>query len=230
MAVGLRLLRLWSITHLLPELLLAIGLLCTGLLGFAVEMLAKVAPGVPERAQLALALVGLAGEYAGAVALIVFARKVFHPRARWAGALAWLTVVALVAALLGEWLSEQYLHYVDAQPIEGPYVPLGIAARGFAPAWMAIDAFRYHGLIRRRARIGLAEPLVVHRVALWGTASAASAIGHAVGVTHRAIWGTGLEAHTWSLNLVAGLAFVSAACIGLAFFPPPVYRRWVRRS
>ncbi|MFW5876101.1 MAG: hypothetical protein ACOCXM_05150 [Myxococcota bacterium] len=230
MAVGLRLLRLYSITHLLPELLLAIGLLCTGLLGFAVEMLAKVAPGVPERAQLALALVGLAGEYAGAVALIVFARKVFHPRARWAGALAWLTVVALVAALLGEWLSEQYLHYVDAQPIEGPYVPLGIAARGFAPAWMAIDAFRYHGLIRRRARIGLAEPLVVHRVALWGTASAASAIGHAVGVTHRAIWGTGLEAHTWSLNLVAGLAFVSAACIGLAFFPPPVYRRWVRRS
>lgn len=227
LVVSVRLLRLWHATHQQPELLLAIALLCTGFVGFALEMVGGMIPGESAAFRFGLHLAGLSGEYVGAVALVVFARRVFHPHARWAAMLAWTMVGLLVAALLAEWLSGQYVHYMDGQPAEGPVIPLGLAARGAAPTWMAIAAFRYHGMLRRRARLGLADPMVVRRVWLWAIASACSALGHAVSVVHRSIWGTGLEAHAWALDLVAGLAFVSAVCIGLAFFPPRAYRRWV---
>jgi hypothetical protein len=227
-AVGIRLLRLWRITHLLPELLLAVALLCTGSLGFALEMFVRLVPDVSPSTSMKLMFLGLAGEYAGAVAMMVFAWKVFRPRATWAAALAMGLATLLALALTGETLSGEYLRYVDRQPIEGPYVPLGIATRGLAPTWMALEAFRYHGMLRRRVRLGLAEPVVVHRLALWGTASAASAMAHAVAVAHRLRFGTSLDAHMWALNTVSALAAVAAVGIALAFFPPPFYRRWVR--
>ncbi|MFW6049825.1 MAG: hypothetical protein ACODAU_01555 [Myxococcota bacterium] len=228
-AVGLRLIRLWRITHLLPELLLAVALLGTGFLGFALEAAARMVPDLPELARLGLVLAGLSGEYLGAFALFVFVRRVFRPQARWAAVLAWLGGALLVTAVVGECASGQYLRYIDREPSRGPFVPLGIAARGLAPLWTALESFRYHRMLRRRVRIGLADPMVVHRVALWGTATAASLAAHVVAVAHRVRWGTALEADPWALNLVSALALVAATCIALAFFPPATYRQWVRR-
>jgi hypothetical protein len=226
--VGARLLRLWRITRQLPELLLGVALWCTGFLGFALEMVARLTPGLPSSVRYGTMFVGLAGEYAGAVALILFAWRVFRPRAGWAMGLAGALAATLVLALAGEALSGQYLRYMDRELIEGPFVPFGIAVRGLAPAWMALESFRYHGMLRRRVRLGLAEPVVVHRLALWGTATAASAVAHGVAVAHRLRFGSALDAHAWALSTTSALAVVAATGIALAFFPPPFYRRWVR--
>ncbi len=227
LAVGVRLIALWRRTRQLPELLLATGLLCTGFLSFAMSMIGKLfgAPGSPLR--LWLPIGGPAVEASGCIALVVFAWKVFHPDARWAKALATALVALMVAGLAGELLSGQYIRYGDALPSVGPWIPLGLASRGLAPTWMAFESWRYFGMLRRRARLGLAEPLVVNRFALYGVAMTATVAAYTVTVAHRAVLQTGLAVDPWAFGLVSLLASVSAVGIGLGFFPPRFYRRWI---
>lgn len=225
--VGGRLFVLWWRTRRLPELLIATALWCSGCLGFALGMISRLMVQHHPAARVAAASFALGAEYVGALAVLVFAWRVFHPRARWAAALAALIAAALVAAVAAEVLSGQYLRYSDGLAISGPWVPLGLAARALAPLWMAIECWRYRALLQRRLRLGLAEPAVAHRFALWGTASAATGAGYALSVVHRAVFGTGLQAHVWALDTVSALALVSAVGVALAFFPPSSYRRWV---
>ena len=131
--------------------------------------------------------------------------------------------------LSGEIISNEYLRYSDSQPISGPYVPLGLAVRGAGPTWMAIECFRYYAKLRRQLALGLATPLVVHRVLLWGIGIGASAIAYAFSVGHRLVYGTGLREHDWAVTTVSLLALISAVSIGLAFFPPAPYRRWAEK-
>lgn len=225
-AVGARLLLLWRRTHELPELLLTIALWCTGVLGFALGVMSRLTSAAGGVAK-PVAFAALTSEYIGCAALVLFAWRVFHPRAGWAKRLAVALLAVMLGALLMELGSGQFIHYADRQPISGVIVPLGLAARGLGPGWLTVECFRYHAMLRRRLKLGLAELAVVHRIAWWGTATAATAAGYAVSVVHRAVFGTGLQAHGWALGSVSALAFVSAIGVGLAFFPPSFYRRWV---
>ncbi len=225
--VGTRLLLLWIRTRRLPELLLATALWCTGFFGFALGVMAKKMVSMPPSARLLLQVLDLSGEYLGAAALLLFAWRVFRPKERWARGIAVAWGAASVGMLAWELSSGQYVRYMDSAPVSGPCVPLGLAVRGLAPAWMTVEALRYYSMLRRRQRLGLAEPLVVNRLGLWTLASAGTFVGYAVSVVHRAVYGTALEAHGWVVDSVAFLAFVSAVAISLAFFPPRAYRRWL---
>jgi hypothetical protein len=230
LAIGIRLLLLFAKTRELPELLLAIALLGVGFLGFAVGTAAKFWEDPPASLLTWLPIVGLSIEYVGSLALMAFAWRVFHPRSPIAAAVAALLTAIMVAALLGEVLSGENLRYVDGGPISAPFLPLGLAARALGPLWMSVECLRYYARLRRRLRIGLADPLVIHRFLLWGLGIGAAAAGYAVAIVHRAVHLTGIQAHGWSLASVAVLAFASAAALALAFFPPRAYRRWLRRT
>lgn len=225
--VGLRVLGRWQKTRKLPELLLAIALLSVGFFSFAVGTLGKLLIEANEPTKRALTILGLSIECVGVLALTAFAWRVFHPEKKWALSVALLLASAVGAAFLGELSSGEYFRYADSQLISGPYVPLGLAARGAGPAWMALECFRYYGMLKRRARLGLAEPFVVHRVLLWGIAIGASALAYITSIAHRLIYGTGLREHEWAVSMVAGFALVSAVGIALAFTPPRKYRVWV---
>jgi len=217
--VGIRVAMLFSRTRKLPELLLSIALLFTGFLAFAVGTTAKIFVEGTEPLRRALVLAGLGTECVGVMALVAFSWRVFHPKSRAGTVFAVLVAAFIGAALIGEVSSDQYLRYSDSIPISGPWVPLGLAARGCGPAWVAFECFRYHAKLRKRARLGLAEPVVVRRVAAWGIALGASALAYVTSVTHRLVYGTGLREHDWAVALVSVLALVSAVGIALAFFP-----------
>ncbi len=219
LVVGIRVATLFARTRKLPELLLSIALLCTGFLAFAVGTTAKIFVEGTESLRRALVLAGLATECIGVLALVAFAWRVFHPGSRAATAFAALVTAFIGAALIGEVSTHQYLRYADSIPISGPWVPLGLAARGCGPAWVAFECFRYHAKLRKRARLGLAEPVVVRRVAAWGIALGASALAYVTSVVHRLVYGTGLREHDWAIAIVALFALVSALGIALAFFP-----------
>ncbi len=225
LAVGTRLFLLWRRTHQLPELLLTITLWCVGGLGFALGMIARLLHA-SSGGGVTIAFFALVAEYVGCGALAIFAWRVFHPGARWAAGIAFAVLAVQLAALVAEVASGQVVRYTDGGHMAGPFIPLGLAARALGPAWLGFESFRYYSILRRRLRLGLAERAVVHRVALWGMATSSTAMGYAVSVVHRAVYGTGLQAHGWALGLVSAFAFVSAIGIGLAFFPPPFYRRW----
>lgn len=219
LVVGIRVAALFLRTRKLPELLLATALLLIGFLAFAVGTTAKIFVEGTESLRRALVLTGLSIECVGVLALVAFAWRVFHPRSRSAALVALFFAGFVGVALFGEVSSGEYLRYADSTPISGRAVPLGLAARGCGPAWMAFECFRYHAKLRKRARLGLAEPVVVRRVALWGIAIGSSALAYATSVTHRLVYGTGLREHDWAVALVSMFALVSAVGIALAFFP-----------
>jgi hypothetical protein len=229
LVVGLRVLASGVRTRKLPELFLATALLSVGFLAFAVGTAAKLLIQGTEETRSTLTALGLSIECLGVLALVAFSWRVFHPRARWAFAVAVTIGLAIATALTFEITSGQYLRYADSEPMSGLVIPLALAARGAGPAWMAFECFRYHAKLRKRARLGLAEPFVVHRVALWGTAIGASALAYLTSIVHRVIYGTGLREHDWALATVSLLAIVSAAGIAFAFFPPRIYRSWITK-
>jgi hypothetical protein len=230
LVVGLRVLALWRTTRKLPELLLAIALLSTGFISYALATVGKLFVSGSEDLRRVLTLLGLVSECSGIGALIAFAWNVFHKHEKWAAFLASLLVAAILAAVFGEIYSDQILRYSDSEQISGPYLPLGLALRGTGPAWMSFECLRYHAKLRRQLALGLVSPLVVHRVLLWGVGIGASAIAYVLSVVHRIVYGTGLRAHDWALGTVSFLALISAICIGVAFFPPAAYRRWAEKN
>jgi hypothetical protein len=90
---------------------------------------------------------------------------------------------------------------------------------------LALECFRFYSQLRKRVRIGLADPLVMQRVGLWGVAMVASTGCYVVPITHRLVYGTGVREHLWAISAVSGLAMVAAVCLWLAFFPPRAYRQ-----
>jgi hypothetical protein len=216
LVVGSRLLVLWQRTRKLPELLLGLAMLCSGFLCFAVGTAAKLLLTGTPALRSSMTGVGLFVECFGQMLLVAFSWRVFHPKSK-------------LGAAFGEVLSGQYLRYSDSLVSTGPFVPLGQIARGSAPAWMSFECFRFHAKARRRLAIGLAEPMVVNRLALWGAGIGASAVGYAFTTVHRLAYGLGLKEHVWALTSVSMLGMVSAICLGTAFFPPTAYRRWVER-
>jgi hypothetical protein len=97
-----------------------------------------------------------------------------------------------------------------------------------ALAWAAAESLRHAALLKRRVALGLADPVVVNRVRLWGVAMLISTLMCAAGTATQ--WaGVPILNTEGGGAALAGLGLVSGSALYLAFFPPPAYRRFVAR-
>lgn len=222
--VGARLLLLWWRTRQLPELLIGIGVLGIGPLGFGASaaggFLAASAPGVA----FVLAMWGAVAATAGIAAVFVFNWRVYHPTERWAarvvGGIIAIVLVALVASITVGGVQH------------GMEIPRWYLTRGVLQAlcllWGAGEAILYWDKMRRRERLGLADPTVTNRFLLWGIAAGAAGLGTAIGVTFQLATGIP-SAEVPALLLSSSLhGLVAAITMWLAFVPPGFYTRWIR--
>jgi len=110
-----------------------------------------------------------------------------------------------------------------------PLTVLGDATRMGAGAWGAFESLRYFTLMRRRLRIGLAEPAVTNRFLLWGIATlTTSGIFFATSTLMRLQFAPKDAALTPELMIIVSLGTVGAAIVQwLAFIPPAFYLRWI---
>ncbi|RLE20413.1 MAG: hypothetical protein DRJ50_10775 [Actinobacteria bacterium] len=227
--IGLKLILLSRRTGLLPERLLGFGLMLTAGVGYGVMMIGIVGtraagPMEPWSIWEQLTLVGWIAHNAGVVCLLCFVVTVFRPDSTWAKPL----IGVSSAVLWGGWL-----HYVLTGGLVG--VPHGgywvaFSVIGTYPIWTAFECFRYHGLMKRRLALGLADPHVTNRFYLWGVASIFAAasiwivnIPTFVGVAPEQPGGAELSAVTMLGTAFCGLATVSL--YWLTFFPPTWYRK-----
>ena len=133
-----------------------------------------------------------------------------------------------VLALLGDvqGLTEQF-----AAP-GGPAVRATGLARATALAWAFGESLRYRLMMRRRARLGLADPVVANRFLLWCMWTGGLLGANAVIVIFRFTVGDLEQAsaalHTAIVLCVTGLALGGGLSLWLAFFPPPAYILRVR--
>jgi hypothetical protein len=102
-----------------------------------------------------------------------------------------------------------------------------VAGRVAVYAFGAFEALRYAHMLRKRALLGLADPVSAHQIRLWGIAwlcAAGIAVGSVLGA-----WIGGHGALESPL-FVLPLSMLNAAawiCTWLAFFPPRAYQGWV---
>ncbi|MAE96620.1 MAG: hypothetical protein CL910_18385 [Deltaproteobacteria bacterium] len=213
--VGGRLVWLWRRTRGLPELLVGLGFLIGGVVGFVPEHLVLRGVIASPWDGPVLVMSNLAVRTT-AMLCAVFTWHVFRRADPWALAILVVLGVLLGVSFVGfpgPWARAQ----TDA---EWTWSVVTAVVRSLAFLWAAAESLRQASLARRRAALGLVFPDVARRYLLWGVAMAGPACMSAIPLLNRWL----LLPHAgpdlaWML-LQSGLGLVAAAGMGAAFLAP----------
>jgi hypothetical protein len=221
--VGLRLLLLWWHTREIPELLIGIGVLGIGPVGFGMAVAARAVAG--SRPGLGAALVGI-GALAvaiGASAKFTFNWRVYHPGSRAVGVIPVVAGLLLLAAWITEWATGRFVDVNPATPATLIRTSLQISCL----LWGSAEALRYWVMMRRRLRIGLGDPVVANRFLMWGIGAGAAGLGSFIGVAAQIATGTAGAQVSWAMVSSSLHGLIAAIALWLAFVPPTFYRRFI---
>jgi hypothetical protein len=225
MWVGIRLLLLWSRTRQMPELLMGIGVLGIGPLGFGIAMAAFLSSQTSPHLAKFLVAIASTTVATGVGAKYVFNWLIYHPRSRAAKGAAFAAIALLAGSVVGDGLTN---HFAPEAWQEPGFPQLRQALQVGALCWGSAEAFGWWRRMQRRVAIGLGDAVVANRFLLWGIGAGAAGLGSAIGTVVGFVAGrpmTDLPGLTLALSLF-GLA--SASALWLAFVPPVRYLGWVR--
>lgn len=222
-----------------PELSLTIYFLVSAFLGTPPQVVVYGGMGDPRmavpdalaRALLAFAVLAMA---IGAGAAYVFTWKTFQPDRLWAKAI----VVAGCACLALGYAIEAVREGFAPVMFAGPGHWIGWAGRTAAALGIAFESFRYWRMLRRRLRLGLADPVVTNRFLLWAVWATCATLNFVADLASRTLYWVVFDTiepvpeylavmvePTIAITMVLGA--VSAVTLFLTFFPTPAYLRWV---
>jgi hypothetical protein len=158
----------------------------------------------------------------GVLAKFIFNWRVYHPQSRVASSL----VAAVAALLLGLALYRTFwIGFDPGDPVSPPQL-LQSALLVAALLWGSFESLRYWVLMKRRARLGFADPVVTNRFFLWGLGAGAAGLGAGLATLLSIVAGLSTQAPA-SVASSSAHGFVAAMAIWLAFLPPAAYVRWV---
>ncbi len=93
--------------------------------------------------------------------------------------------------------------------------------------WGSAEALVYWRKMRRRLRLGLADPVVTNRFFLWGLGAGAAGLGTAIGMVAQLVTGLPPLQMPW-ITLSSSLHGLTAAvALWLAFVPNQAYLRFI---
>ncbi len=227
--LGVRLLRLYARTRQVPELIMGSAFLGAGVVGY-VLMLAGAGAASQMAAETArlLFMIGYGLISGGVILTYLFVWRVFRP-----GSTLAKVFVGIVCPVVAVTALPSALPTLDdpGLAMDGTALFvfwLGHGVRIACGVWGTLEAGHYHLAMRRRLRLGLADPVVTNRIALWGAASlggvvifASTAIANAGGSSMGAIMTAG------QIVLISTVTLAVAGCQWLAFFTPRWYRSWI---
>jgi len=219
MIAGARLIRLSRRTGEAPERLLGISFALTGVayVGWTLPYVVAMGP-MAEPSDFAAWIV-----YSiGCVPYLLFVRVVFRPGPGWPQ---WLVIVSVAALALS----------ATVLTLSGDRYP-GLANPFFwiqwlgytAPCvWLTIEAVLCRRNAVRRARIGLADPIIVNRYLLLGIFGLFQVFACLSDILMGSDLATYQAASGLADILLGGSELAGIATLWLAFFPPKAYLDWV---
>jgi hypothetical protein len=227
LVVGVRLILLWRRSRELPELLIGIGVLGIGPVGFGLMMLGQtlLKTGYDTSASSIFAAAQLA-VYTGVLAKYVFNWRVYYPSSKAVAALVTTAATGLLVLTVHRSTISGFVPPAtpDALSLSSTCLQLG------ALFWGSLEALRYWGRMRKRTRLGLADPAVTNRFLLWGIGAGAAGLGTAIGTVASIALGIPSLQIPWVVAVSSAHGMVAAVAMWLAFLPPSGWLRFVRRS
>jgi hypothetical protein len=167
----------------------------------------------------ALAIFSRIGIAASVLCMIAFTRVAFRPDGGAARVVTWLLVGALLAGFFGSGLAGDWVGLRS----DLAWIWLEAFGVALAYAWATLEPARYHLLMRRRVKLGLAEPLVAKRFMLWSVYAGHFCLSQLIYCVSLAFFG-GIS----NLDVPGAFAVVGAeVALFLAVFPPVWYARRV---
>lgn len=228
--VAVRLLALARRTRGLPEASLGAMLLCMMGVGYPLAVLAQAEPLLGLTACKWIQVASNVLFDAGMGLPLLFTWYVFRHESRVARNLC-LLAVFLLAVHLGAAtvIAVRLERMADAIAAVGLWaqIPLAIGIAGFA--WSGIESLRYRVLLGRRAVLGLGDPVVANRMALWGMLGLVTAAGAMANSLFLLLRVDVLGAPI-ALGVTSGTGLAQAALLYLAFLPPRPYLGWLERN
>ena len=229
--VAARLLLLARRTGQEPERLLGAAIGCSAVLGYGVLIANQVLRGGTAPADVAAFYVFLSGagrilHDVGVTLFLVFVVRVFRPDEAWAKALAGGMLALLWGGVLFGAADGAFRYELEA--VGRPAWWCEYAVIWTYSLWSMAESYRYWSAMRKRAAIGLADPVVANRFFLWATASLFTSLATWTASIPYAYVGD-MEAGaaiTPAVRTVTALAGIgSVSCSLFAFLPPAWYTR-----
>jgi hypothetical protein len=222
LVVGVRLVLLWTRTRQLPELLIGLGVLGIGPVGFGLAVAALNLRASQPAAYSVVMAVASAAIATGVIAKLIFNWRVYHPESAAVRAL----VVAGATVMLGCYLADLASGFDTYREINLSFA-LRTPVQLGALLWGSAEALRWFFRMRRRASVGLGEPVVANRFLLWGLGAGAAGVGSLIGSMVQLVTGQLSTTVPWVLASSSAHGFVAAVAMWLAFMPPAAYTRWI---
>jgi len=164
------------------------------------------------------------------VFMMLFVRTVFRANEAWAGRLVWAAMAYMAATYVGMGFAGQFTR----PTLNGTAYWLHYMSTAWVMAWATFEAFRYHALMRRRMKVGLADAVVTNRFLLWGGASVCGLMIAVLAATPQLYSGFAPEiVAMFSAAVLTAMSLFGVAAVALywmTFFPTQGYLRWVERS
>jgi hypothetical protein len=223
--VGWRIRKLARATGGAPERWVGVCLLAICAIAYPLLIVGQALP--PGAARVAALSLGIAVADVGVAAIYLFTRSAFRPDVRWLGVVLAVPFAGMAAhwgVVTGMLWDAQGGSIADAGPFWSLFTS-AVSGGGFA--WTGVEALRYWALLRRRVALGLADPLVVHRMLLWGLVGVSSTtinLQNAFAIVR----GIDTLSDPASMLTTAFLGSFNAVALWLAFLPPAAYARRVR--
>jgi hypothetical protein len=227
-AVGIRLLVAGRRTRELPELSVGLALLLIGGIGYPLAVLSGLRDVVSPGTGIRLVAISTFVIDAGFVGVVVFTWSVFRRKEAWAR--------LLLAVLATGYFVHAFAVGIVATDMTDPKelmtAPVTLAGQLLNTVcfgWTAIEAYRYWWMLRKRAALGLSDPITTNRFLLWALAGTSSLLTNAIS------WWvvfTGIDffEHDGVQISIALLSVASCSCQYLAFLPPKAYLARLRAS
>lgn len=222
LVVGIRLLVLWWRTGQLPELLIGLGVLGIGPVGFGIQTAAQLLAPVSPVASKGLGVVAALALGAGTYSQFLFSWRVYHGDEAWAARVAHTGLVLLLVAVTFEGFDTGFV--VTGEMTRGMFLRNSLQVSCLL--WASAEAFRYWRKMRRRMLLGLADPLVTNRFALWCLAAFMAGGGSALSIVVWVATGTPTAEMPWLTAVLSACGLTAAVAMYLAFMPPRFYRGW----
>jgi hypothetical protein len=229
LVVGTRMLLLARRTRALPEIALGLLLCLVCGVGYPVAVANQalreiLAPGLTY----SLTVISMLCINVAFALVFVFTWKVFRPAAAWARNVALLAVVCLAADLAGIfWQVDGSMSQAEVMAAAkwlGVF-DLSVIAMGYA--WTAVESFHYRSKLTRRLALGLGDPVVCNRFALWGSFGTFSGAG-CISIATLLWLGVDVTMDVAGTLAISITGIGQAVCLYLAFVPPKAYLARIR--